>query len=201
MHARHLTPADYRAMPWKNGLGITHEIAVERSGDEPGFAWRVSLAEVAVSSPFSVFPSCDRTIVLLQGDGMVLDSGPHGRHVLDQRFRPYSFQGEWQTDCRLLGGPCRDLNVMTDRARARAEVSVVHVSTPAQRWPFAGESALLFLLDGTLRVTAGDSYELRPMHALLLRPDATSGAERTLTLCASDGDATLLCAVFSKPPA
>lgn len=200
MRIRHLAPTDYRAMPWKNGLGITHEIAVERSGDEGGFSWRVSMAEVAVSSPFSVFPGCDRTIVLLQGDGMVLDSGPHGRHVLDQRFRPYSFEGEWQTDCRLLGGPCRDLNVMTDRTRARAEVNVVHASASAQRWSFDGDSALLFLLDGTLRVTDGDSYELPPLHSLLLRADATSGAEDALTFCASDGAATLLCAVFSKPP-
>lgn len=200
MPKRHLCPADYRAMPWKNGLGITHEIAVERSGDETGFAWRVSMAEVSVSSPFSAFPGCDRTILLLQGDGMVLDSGSHGTQILDQRFQPYAFKGEWQTDCRLLGGPCRDLNIMVDRTRARAKVEVVRASTSAQRLVLDGNAALFFTLEGTLQITVGASYELPPLHSLLLRADTTSGAERALGFRASEGEATLLCAVFSAPP-
>lgn len=201
MYARCLRPSDYRAMPWKNGLGITHEIAVERNGDEPGFVWRVSMAEVSVSSPFSAFPGCDRTILLLQGDGMVLDSGPNGRKILDRKFEPYSFQGEWQTDCRLLGGPCRDLNVMVDRTRAHAEVQVMTVNAPVQRWIPGGNVALFFTLEGTLQGTADESYDLPPLHALLLSADQTATADRALTLCARGNGATVLCAVFSKPPA
>lgn len=198
MQARLLRPSDYRAMPWKNGLGITHEIAVERSGDEPGFVWRVSMAEVSVSSPFSAFPGCDRTILLLQGDGMALESGPHGGRILDRKFQPYAFQGEWQTDCRLLGGPCRDLNVIADRARTRADVKVVSVGTSAQRWTPSGTAALLFVLEGTLHVTADAPYTLPPLHTLLLRADTTA-EESSLTVCSSGGEATALYAIFSSP--
>jgi environmental stress-induced protein Ves len=197
MHARLLRPSDYRAMPWKNGLGTTHEIAVERSDGEPGFAWRVSMAEVAVSSPFSLFPGCDRTILLLQGDGMVLDSGQHGQRLLDRRFEPYAFKGEWQTDCRLVGGPCRDLNVIVDRARARAEVEIVSVTAPAQRWTLDGDAVLLLALEGTLAVTEA-SCELPPLHALLLHRDAAPARESALTVCASGGEATVLHAVFHR---
>ena len=152
MHARLLAPSMYRSMLWKNGQGITREILVERTGDErepPGFLWRLSMAEVAVSSPFSLFPGCDRTILLVQGDGMVLDSGEHGRRVLDQRFVPHAFSGDWQTSCTLLGGPCRDLNLMVDRKRACASVQVLALGSQAQQSTAAGHCVLLVALAGT----------------------------------------------------
>lgn len=168
-------------MPWKNGQGTTHEILIERGGDErdgPGFLWRLSLAEVAVASPFSLFPGCDRTILLLQGDGMILDSGEHGRHVLDRRFMPYAFSGDWQTGCTLLGGPCRDLNLMVDRRRARASVQVLELPAQEQQLIAAGDVALVFALSGTVRVEFGAPRAARdvpPEHTLVLSglsPDA-----------------------------
>ena len=48
MHARLLKPSDYRAMPWKNGGGITTELLIEPEGAtlESGFQWRLSMADV-----------------------------------------------------------------------------------------------------------------------------------------------------------
>jgi len=56
-----LQSSGYRAMVWKNGQGITHEIAREPAlGD--AFLWRLSIAEVAADGDFSLFPGADRTI-------------------------------------------------------------------------------------------------------------------------------------------
>jgi environmental stress-induced protein Ves len=58
---------DLKAVPWKNGLGVTREIAVEPVGASmDDFLWRVSIADVDTASPFSTFPGIDRTIVLLE---------------------------------------------------------------------------------------------------------------------------------------
>lgn len=51
-----VTPRDWRAQPWRNGGGVTHEI-LRRSarGDVDDYDLRLSLAEVARSGPFSTF--------------------------------------------------------------------------------------------------------------------------------------------------
>ncbi len=52
---RRLTAADYRTMPWKNGLGQTTEL--HRVDDATGqMLWRVSIAGVAQDGPFLAVP-------------------------------------------------------------------------------------------------------------------------------------------------
>jgi environmental stress-induced protein Ves len=111
---RHLPAAGYRTMPWKNGGGITREIAVfPEAGD---FLWRLSLATVASDGPFSAFPNIDRTLTVLEGEGIELSvegSGP-------ARLRPgapFAFPGDLPASARLLGGAVVDFNVMTRRDR------------------------------------------------------------------------------------
>ncbi|MFO0576599.1 MAG: HutD family protein [Polyangia bacterium] len=209
MLARLLAPSAYRAMPWKNGQGTTREILIERptpatSSDERdalGFLWRLSLAEVAVASPFSLFPGCDRTILLLQGEGMVLDSGEHGRHVLDRRFVPHAFSGDWQTDCTLLGGPCRDLNLMVDRRRACASVQLLALRPQAQALVARGDVALLFALSGTAGVELGapySEYGVPPEHTLVLTGLAPGGD--ALRVRAEDTGAVALYITLTRVP-
>ena len=60
--------------PWKNGGGTTVEIAVFPAGAGfDGFDWRLSMADVVADGPFSAFPDIDRTLVLIDGPGLVLD--------------------------------------------------------------------------------------------------------------------------------
>lgn len=110
--------ADHRRMAWKNGQGVTEEVATFPAGsgvDE--FDWRLSIAHVGTDGPFSAFPGIDRTIALLDGAGLALDL-PEGKTVaLTADGDPFSFPGEWAVAGRNLGGPTIDLNVMTRRGR------------------------------------------------------------------------------------
>ncbi|MBL9005646.1 MAG: HutD family protein [Myxococcales bacterium] len=199
-----LSPASYRTMPWKNGLGITHEIAAQRSDEDLAsgrFTWRLSVAEVTASAPFSSFPGCDRIIVLLSGDGMLLDSGVYGQHRLDQPLVPYPFSGDWSTDCRLLGGPCRDFNVMVDRRRVQATVQVVKLSSQPQALAVADSPLLLFVADGDLHVDtdAGRSAYVPVQHTLFIHTDESIPATTKLTLTAAgDSAAALLIALHPR---
>ena len=65
-----LRAAGYRVMPWKNGGGTTTEVAV--SPDHAGledFDWRISMARVETSGPFSSFAGIDCTLSVLEGEG------------------------------------------------------------------------------------------------------------------------------------
>jgi environmental stress-induced protein Ves len=205
MDARIIAPSDHRTMPWKNGHGITHEIiALRDAEDSPSsFVVRLSIAEIAAAAPFSAFPGCDRTILLLSGDGMVLSGGPRGEQLLDRPFQPYEFQGEWPLDCRLLGGPCRDFNIMVDRRRARAFVKVMSVIAPPQRVFARCSAALLFALSGHITVEIegqAATLQLLPEHALWLASEADSVTNCALKVRAQSPPATALFAAFTRTP-
>lgn len=113
----------FRTMPWKNGGGETTEIAVFPDGaGMDDFAWRVSMARVAADGPFSVFPEIDRSLTLLEGEGMVLRIAGRDDQRLTVESPPYAFPGDAATEGLLEGGPILDLNVMTRRGVCRAEV-------------------------------------------------------------------------------
>ena len=108
----------YRRMRWKNGGGETAEIAVvpEGAGLED-FGWRISMAKVEAGGPFSAFPEVDRTLSILEGEGIVLDIEGRKPVTLTGASAPYSFAADAATNAELLGGPITDLNVMTRRGR------------------------------------------------------------------------------------
>lgn len=155
---------DFRSMPWKNGQGITHEIAREPAGVE-NFLWRLSLAEVAASGDFSLFPGYDRTIALIAGEGMELDFDEAPAKRLDRLLEPFDFRGEWHCRSRLLGGPCRDLNLMVDRSRAKGKAEpLVLDGSPVMR-EVADGWLLVYCTEGDIvvggeRAAAGEALKL-----------------------------------------
>jgi environmental stress-induced protein Ves len=138
--------------PWKNGAGLTREIAVEppeASSDD--FAWRISVAEIARDAPFSVFSGVDRCIVLLRGRGMRLRSDDGAMDArLDEPLQPFRFAGDTPLSATLIDGPCADFNVMVRRAGWRAEVSAASEARPIEP---AG-AALVFCARGEASVDA-----------------------------------------------
>jgi uncharacterized protein len=145
-----LRSADRPAAAWKNGGGITREVASwpEDAGLDD-FDWRISLAEVASGGPFSAFPGVDRVITVVDGGGMEL-TVDGVRHSVAERHRPFAFPGDADTRCRLLDGAITDLNVMTRRGRVTAGVEIVRASRPL---PSAtGRTMVLLVLEGQVRL-------------------------------------------------
>lgn len=103
-------------MPWKNGKGLTEEIMAFPVGSTmETFDWRLSIAHVGQDGPFSVFPGVDRSIAMLEGEGLRLDLPDGTGHELSLDGDPFTFPGEWVISSTNLGGPTMDLNIMTRR--------------------------------------------------------------------------------------
>lgn len=167
---RLLRDADRRDVPWKNGQGTTRDILVAGGA-------RVSLARLDREAPFSSFPGRDRTILLVEGDGFTLRFADRERR-LDRRFDPYGFAGEETPQARIVGGPCRALNVMTERRRARHTVEILRAVPSAP-------GALAVVLDGEARIA---DAQLRPFDAAELGEEAVEGGfvvalVRVIALC------------------
>ncbi|HVI57000.1 MAG TPA: HutD family protein [Luteibacter sp.] len=152
--------AELKAVPWKNGLGITREIAVAPPGAPmDSFVWRVSIADVDTASPFSRFPGIDRVIVLLEGDGFTMRLDGGGAHALTTPHAPFAFAGEATVEVRLAGGATRDFNLMVRRDAARGAVKVVQGPATLD---IDADTALVYLAQGEalsdgVPVHAGDS--------------------------------------------
>lgn len=165
--------------PWKNGAGITREIAVGPEGSGASeFDWRFSLAEVEQDAPFSAFPGIDRCIVLLRGAGLRLRSGDAKLdHRLDQPLAPFHFSGDMPLEATLIDGPSSDFNVMTRRSAWCCEVTAHHGNIE-----LAGADVTLLLCSEGEWIVAGTKPQaLRPMQALLWRAPSPRISVRALS--------------------
>lgn len=165
--------ADLRASPWKNGGGTTREIAVYPPGAGfDDFVWRMSVADIERSGPFSRFAGIDRTLVLLAGAGMhLVDRRGVADAALAEPFAFARFPGELALTAELIDGPTRDLNVMLRRHGARST---------SELWQGAGahlldaDAVLIFCASGTLEVTIGGAQPMRLDAMDTLHVDAPS---------------------------
>jgi hypothetical protein len=169
--------ADLVASPWKNGGGVTREVAVR------ALAWRASVADIDRPGPFSRFDGVDRVLVVLDGAGLMLDG-----HTVMQTFDVATFAGETPVDARLTAGAVRVFNLMTHRGAARASVEVWRA--PATRIANAG-TVLLHCARGPLEVRV-ERAEFKLTMTDTLRIDAANDVE-----VAMQGDGMLLCALLA----
>ncbi|MFF1690096.1 MULTISPECIES: HutD family protein [unclassified Streptomyces] len=164
---RLLPAAERAAAPWKNGGGVTRNIAASPpDAGTDDFVWRVSLADVEGDGPFSAFPDADRTLTMVEGAGMELTVGDDPRTV-DERYAPQDFRGDVPTDCRLIDGPVVNFNVMWRRgAGTPPSVAVVR-----GRLTISGK-ALVVALDDEGANVAG--HELARYDAALMTSTTTT---------------------------
>ena len=188
--------ADLVATPWKNGGGVTREVAaVPPDAGLDAFIWRVSIADVAQAGPFSRFAGIDRTLVLLSGAGMLLDetqeAGGTQVHALTQALDVARFAGEAAIDARLVDGATRDFNLMVRRGAASGVLEVWRGEGIAQQHKLSADVVLLFCAAGSMEVTLGD-VQSTPQ-PVTLRGDDTLCIEVTSALpCTVAGHGALL---------
>ena len=118
------TPKDYKLIPWRNGKGVTTELLRKDIPGSDKFLWRISSAPVTEDGEFSDFSGYDRIIVLLDGNGFKLSYSNGKTDVLKDLFDYASFSGDLRTYARLIDGPIRDFNIMTNRSYCSARVDI-----------------------------------------------------------------------------
>ncbi|MFE5741736.1 HutD/Ves family protein [Streptomyces celluloflavus] len=161
-----LRAAGRTAVAWRNGGGVTREVAVHPPGAGwDAFDWRVSLAEVTADGPYSPLPGVRRILTVVAGAGTELTVAGTSRLRAD-RYRPLAFPGGAATAGRLLHGPVVNLNVMLREGRARATVEMVRGSRRVATGPgsgtgagadggrSAGQGVLVMALEGRTRLSA-----------------------------------------------
>lgn len=167
-----LRAAEYRSMPWKNGGGVTTEIVVSpAAAGLDDFDWRVSMARVENGGPFSQFAGIDRTLAVLEGEGISLDISGRPPVAVTKAAAPLSFPADAPTIAALIAGPITDLNVMTRRSRVTHVVERLMISAPLEIQPEAA-TTLILSLDGEIMLAGTSPAQLGPLDTLLVEPNA-----------------------------
>lgn len=159
----------YTKMLWKNGAGFTLEIA--RSQGEADFEWRISMADVTTSGPFSLFPNKQRIISVLDGQGMVLHVDDLPAKTLNQGDI-FAFHGESQVQSELVEGAIRDLNLIYDPAKFHARFQWLN---DAAEQTFISSADLIFIFNqgGETQVSVeGDLFQLAAHETLKIERNA-----------------------------
>ena len=182
-------------MPWRNGRGVTTEIARGPEGDG-AFDWRISAAPVVESGPFSAFPGIDRILVVIEGEGLSLAHAGSSLPVDLRPLRPYAFSGDAPTTCTLGAGPIRDLGVMVRRGRYQARVLVLRPTRPRAR-VLRAPLSLVYCVRGRAALHVGERrIDLRRDEAA--RIERTPGPAPSLTV-APRSHGTVLLLVLLRP--
>lgn len=150
---RRRTLRDAVVMPWRNGRGTTLELVSDaEEGSTGAWTWRLSIADVASSGPFSRFEGCDRHIAVVSRQG-AMRLAIDGTVVEVPREGPMlAFPGEAEVEGLLERDddgrerPLRDANVMVRRDRWRARCRVVAIDAEGER--FEGDLVLVHVLAG-----------------------------------------------------
>ena len=118
-----LSPETFKTIPWKNGLGHTTELAINSGGNLDDFDWRLSIASVVNDGDFSNFPGYQRHLVLIEGEGLILDHHNGDVNELANLLDVAHFDGGSKTCGRLVNGAIKDFNIMANKQSFTAEVN------------------------------------------------------------------------------
>lgn len=178
-----LLPASARvAKPWKNGGGVTTDVLVRPDdADLDSFSARISIAEVAASGPFSLFPGIDRSTAVLAGDGFDLSIGGH-RVRLGPDDAPLAYPGDVPAHAELIGGSVADLNVMTRRGVLRHGLARLAIEAGDQTTIPGGDTVLVWLAGAGTIMTGARTVRLGPLDAVAMKRPANVRADTACIL-------------------
>nr|WP_243853547.1 HutD family protein [Sphingopyxis panaciterrae] len=163
--------AERIARPWRNGGGVTRDVAVFPPGAGDGdFVWRASIATIDTAGPFSAFPGVDRLLLPLAG-ALSLTIDRDSARRLQPGDPAFAFPGEAAVTGAPVGGACTVLNIMARRGLVRTQVE------HGTQIRASADHMLLLATEQTAVCLGGERFDLAPHDALLLGAgDATAAA-------------------------
>tara|TARA_R110002049_G_scaffold94498_5_gene232624 strand:+ start:618 stop:1205 length:588 start_codon:yes stop_codon:yes gene_type:complete len=164
---------DLLDVPWKNGGGVTRNIASGLLDDR--VVWSISRADVVQDGPFSDFTGMQRVLTVVSGGEMTLISP--ARSLEAKLWEPVWFDGAVPIRSELRGDPLTDLNLMFRPTHCTATVKVLRgtldqsVSCPPQGFIAYHALAGTARINTALLDTADTVISSGSQMALSLGPD------------------------------
>ncbi len=185
-----LDPAGYRQTPWKNGGGVTIDIAAAyrpgaAAGGWAGMHWRFGRTRIERAGPFSDLSGYDRILAVIEGGGLVLHPKFRAPIEVHAPFAPVHFPGEWSVTSELTAGPVGVLNLMADRLLFKIDLAFPAPGAAAQMSGavcivLALEDAAVDIEGKTIPLARGAALRVDGAHRLAYAPRSGRVAVATI---------------------
>lgn len=169
-----LRSTQFKARPWKNGLGITYEIARDLS--EP-YLWRMSSAELKDSGSFSIFSGYQRHLILFPEASITLQFGDREKSL--KVGEHFEFSGDQPVHCQVHI-PGMDLNIFALRDLTKTSISTYRLKNQdSLRIPFSRDEHFIICISGrlVLKDTKSDVIICPRDVVKILKPDFISSMQ------------------------
>jgi environmental stress-induced protein Ves len=165
-----LSPESFRRTPWKNGGGVTIDIAdAYHEGATPGswegMIWRFGRTSIVAPGPFSDLTGYERLQLVIAGSGLVLET-PTSEIDLRRPFKPVRYDGGTPITSRLENGPVDVVNLIADRALC--EIGLI-VATSGQHAILGAGTHVIYAENAFTGSCDGKPVRIEPGHALLIK--------------------------------
>jgi len=142
--------ADTVTTRWKNGLGESR-LVTRSPGDGEDFDWQISLASMSGTLPFSEYPGVDRTLFVIGGDSLRIQS-PIRDTVLTSDGAGLEFDGSEKIVGTVVGsGEMNDFNVLSRQGNVRHKANRTRVSPEVIVHPVK-DLTIVFVQSGSAEV-------------------------------------------------
>ncbi|AMJ61817.1 HutD/Ves family protein [Bosea sp. PAMC 26642] len=168
-----LSADGFRHTPWKNGGGVTIDIADAYKagavqGSWNGMIWRLGRTAITTPGPFSDLTGFERLQMVVVGRGLALET-PDGEIDLRQPFTTVRYDGGTPIVSRLESGPVEVVNLIADRALCRIDLRLAAMGdaialTTGTHLLYAPDAAVAAAHDGT-------TLTVEPGHALRIETE------------------------------
>jgi len=111
-------------MPWRNGGGVTQEIAKREDGNG-NLLWRLSTARVENNTEYSKFPGLERLSAVVEGAGVHLTKDGSDETIEIGPSEIGKLSGDALYHGTLIGGGIRHLNLIYDPRRVDAKMLLI----------------------------------------------------------------------------
>jgi uncharacterized protein len=179
------------ASPWKNGGGVTLEVASFPEGSSlDSFGWRISVGEMRQGGSFSEFPGVDCHMAVLEGR-LALTIRGRRTTELSPESPVVSFPGDVPCSAQPLSPIITDLHLMVRRGRFISSMERRAINADDTLRTKDSDVTALIALEPLRMRAARHRFELEAHDAVLLGP-GEGASSRLDSMPAAKGEYILI---------
>jgi environmental stress-induced protein Ves len=178
-----IDPGAFQPVKWKNGKGISLEIAVEPAGASAhgeNLLWRLALARMSEAAPFSPYPGFSRFLSLTEGSELLLERA--GGKILLRPGDIYHLEGEEEVS-GLPQGTVADLGLIYRRGQVKAQMEALDFAGRSRSFRLESRRNFFYIVSGKFAASCYPGEARFPLEAgMALRVEGSGPAEHVVLL-------------------
>jgi environmental stress-induced protein Ves len=178
-----IDPGAFKPVKWKNGKGVSLEIAAEPAGasvNSENLLWRLALARMTEAAPFSSYPGFSRFLSLTEGSELRLERA--SGQILLRPGDIYHLEGEEEVS-GLPTGSVADVGLIYRRGQVKALMEALDFTGRSRSFRLESRQNFFYIVSGKFAASCYPGEARFSLEAgMVLRVDGSGPVEHVVLL-------------------